>query len=152
MDHRNVRRWHKGCWEGYLFPTILCAEPKSLLSLFISSPLERGRVRDRTALTNTSPRWLQRSQKYGPVAWASEDDLTFVAEQVSHHPPSECRGTFAILSSSCDVFERHTSTGSGLVKALRNTNFVALKCFKMKKKTSLPVDVRHSNFFCLSSW
>ncbi|XP_073259098.1 oxysterol-binding protein-related protein 9-like [Porites lutea] len=29
----------------------------------------------------------ERSQKDGPVAWASEDDVTFVAEQVSHHPP-----------------------------------------------------------------
>ena len=63
---------------------------------------------------------------------------------------------------SKDVFERRTSTGSGLfsfldsgfahllgqlvsiiVKTLRNTNLGASRCFKMKK-TSLPVDVRRS--------
>ena len=61
-----------------------------------------------------------------------------------------------------DVFELHTSTGSGvfsfldrgfaqmfgqivsiIVKTLRNTNLGASRCFKMKK-TSLPVDVRRS--------
>ena len=66
------------------------------------------------------------------------------------------------MNLSKDVFERHTSTGSGLfpfldsgfaqilgqlvsiiVKTLRNTNLGALRCFKMKK-TSLPVDVRRS--------
>jgi hypothetical protein len=25
----------------------------------------------------------------GPVPWASRDQLTFIAEQVSHHPPSK---------------------------------------------------------------
>jgi hypothetical protein len=25
----------------------------------------------------------------GPVPWCKEDQLTFVSEQVSHHPPSE---------------------------------------------------------------
>ena len=63
-----------------------------------------------------------------------------------------------IVSLSKDVFERRTSTGSGLfsfldsgfgqivsiiVKTLKNTNLVASSCFKMKK-TSLPVDVRRS--------
>ena len=68
----------------------------------------------------------------------------------------------SLVSLSKDVFERLTSTGSGLfsfldggftqifgqivsimVKTLRNTNLVASRCFKMKK-TSLPVDVRRS--------
>ena len=67
-----------------------------------------------------------------------------------------------LRSLSSDVFERRTSTGSGLfsfldsgfahflgqlvsiiVKTLRNTNLGASRCFKMKK-TSLPVDVRRS--------
>ena len=67
-----------------------------------------------------------------------------------------------IMNLSKDVFERRTSTGSGLfsfldsgfahllgqlvsiiVKTLRNTNLGASRCFKMKK-TSLPVDVRRS--------
>ena len=67
-----------------------------------------------------------------------------------------------IVNLSKDVFERRTSTGSGLfsfldsgfahflgqlvsiiVKTLRNTNLGASRCFKMKK-TSLPVDVRRS--------
>lgn len=26
----------------------------------------------------------------GPVPWCKKNQLTFVAEQVSHHPPSEC--------------------------------------------------------------
>ena len=66
------------------------------------------------------------------------------------------------MNLSRDVFERRTSTGSGLfsfldsgfahllgqlvsiiVKTLRNTNLGASRCFKMKK-TSLPVDVRRS--------
>ena len=66
------------------------------------------------------------------------------------------------MNLSKDVFERRTSTGSGLfsfldsgfahllgqlvsiiVKTLRNTNLGASRCFKMKK-TSLPVDVRRS--------
>lgn len=29
----------------------------------------------------------EKSQKDGPVPWASDDDVTFLAEQVSHHPP-----------------------------------------------------------------
>ena len=68
----------------------------------------------------------------------------------------------AIVNLSKDVFERRTSTRSGLfsffdggfahllgqlvsiiVKTLRNTNLGASRCFKMKK-TSLPVDVRRS--------
>ena len=67
-----------------------------------------------------------------------------------------------VVNLSRDVFERRTSTGSGLfsfldsgfahllgqlvsiiVKTLRNTNLGASRCFKMKK-TSLPVDVRRS--------
>ena len=67
-----------------------------------------------------------------------------------------------IMNLSKDVFERRTSTGSGLfsfldsgfahllgklvsiiAKTLRNTNLGASRCFKMKK-TSLPVDVRRS--------
>ena len=67
-----------------------------------------------------------------------------------------------IVNLSKDVFERRTSTGSGLfsfldsgfahllgqlvsiiVKTLRNTNLGASRCFKMKK-TSLPVDGRRS--------
>ena len=66
------------------------------------------------------------------------------------------------MNLSKDVFERRTSTGSGLflfwdsgfahflgqlvsiiVKTRRNTNLGASRCFKMKK-TSLPVDVRRS--------
>ena len=66
------------------------------------------------------------------------------------------------MNLSKDVFERRTSTGSGLfsfldsgfahllgqlvtiiAKTLRNTNLGASRCFKMKK-TSLPVDVRRS--------
>ena len=72
------------------------------------------------------------------------------------------RRSFIIMNLSKDVFERRTSTGSGLfsfldsgfahllgqlvsiiVKTLRNTNLGASRCFKMKK-TSLPVDVRRS--------
>ena len=68
----------------------------------------------------------------------------------------------SMVNLSKDVFERRTSTGSGLfsfldsgfahflgqlvsiiVKTLRNTNLGASRCFKMKK-TSLPVDVRRS--------
>lgn len=26
----------------------------------------------------------------GPIPWCRRDQLTFIAEQVSHHPPSEC--------------------------------------------------------------
>ena len=67
-----------------------------------------------------------------------------------------------LVNVSSDVFERCTSTGSGLfscvdsgfgqifgqivsivLKTLKNTNLVASRCFKMKK-TSLPVDVRRS--------
>ena len=67
-----------------------------------------------------------------------------------------------LVNLSKDVFERRTSTGSGLfsfldsgfaqilgqlvsiiVKTLRNTNLGASRCFKMKK-TSLPVDMRRS--------
>ena len=67
-----------------------------------------------------------------------------------------------IVNLSKDVFERRTSTRSGLfsfldsgfahllgqlvsiiAKTLRNTNLGASRCFKMKK-TSLPVDVRRS--------
>ncbi|XP_029208493.2 oxysterol-binding protein-related protein 9-like [Acropora millepora] len=29
----------------------------------------------------------EKCQKDGPVPWASEDDVAFIAEQVSHHPP-----------------------------------------------------------------
>ena len=66
------------------------------------------------------------------------------------------------MNLSKDVFERRTSTGSGLflfldsgfahflgqlvsiiVKTRRNTNLGASRCFRMKK-TSLPVDVRRS--------
>ena len=58
------------------------------------------------------------------------------------------------MNLSRDVFERRTSTGSGLFsfldsgfahlfKTLRNTNLGASRCFKMKK-TSLSVDVRRS--------
>ena len=72
------------------------------------------------------------------------------------------RRSLIIMNLSKDVFERRTSTGSGLfsfldsgfahllgqlvsiiVKTLRNTNLGASRCFKMKK-TSLPVDVRRS--------
>ena len=71
------------------------------------------------------------------------------------------------MNLSRDVFERRTSTGSGLfsfldsgfayllgqlvsiiVKTLRNTNLGASRCFKMKK-TSLPVDVRRSKTLLL---
>ena len=67
-----------------------------------------------------------------------------------------------LVNLSKDVFERRTSTRSGLfsffdsgfahllgqvvsiiVKTLRNTNLGASRCFKTKK-TSLPVDVRRS--------
>ena len=69
-----------------------------------------------------------------------------------------------IVSLSKDVFEQRMSTRSGIffifdsgfaqifgqklivsiiVKTLGNTNFVASRCFKMKK-TSLPIDVRRS--------
>ena len=73
-----------------------------------------------------------------------------------------CEQAFLLVNLSRDVFERRTSTGSGLfsfldsgfahllgqlvsiiVKTLRNTNLGASRCFKMKK-TSLPVDVRRS--------
>ena len=70
---------------------------------------------------------------------------------------------YILVSLSKDVFERRTSTGSGLffsilvgvspqifgqvvcliVKTLGNTNLVPSRCLKMKK-TSLPVDVRRS--------
>ena len=72
------------------------------------------------------------------------------------------RRSLIIMNLSKDVFERRTSTGSGLfsfldsgfahllgqlvsiiVKTLRNTNLGASRCFKMKK-TSVPVDVRRS--------
>ena len=72
------------------------------------------------------------------------------------------RRSLIIMNLSKDVFERRTSTGSGLfsfldsgfahllgqlvsiiAKTLRNTNLGASTCFKMKK-TSLPVDVRRS--------
>ena len=72
-----------------------------------------------------------------------------------------------IVSLSKDVFERRTSTGSGLfsfldggfiqifgqivsitVKTLGNSNLVASRCFKMKK-TSLPVDVCRSKALLL---
>ena len=67
-----------------------------------------------------------------------------------------------IGSLSSNVFERHTSTGSGLfsffdggfaqifsqiasitVKKLKNTNFISSRHVK-RENTSLPVDVRHS--------
>ena len=70
---------------------------------------------------------------------------------------------YVLLGSlSNDVFERRTSTGSGLfsffeggfaqifsqiacitVKKLRNTNFISSRHVK-RENTSLPVDVRHS--------
>ena len=72
------------------------------------------------------------------------------------------RRSLIIMNLSKDVFERRTSTGSGLfsfldsgfahllgqlvsiiAKTLRNTNLGASRCFKMKK-TSVPVDVRRS--------
>lgn len=28
----------------------------------------------------------------GPVPWCDRNQLTFIAEQVSHHPPSKCPG------------------------------------------------------------
>ena len=70
--------------------------------------------------------------------------------------------TGQLVNLSSDVFERHTSTGSGvfsfldggfaqifgqivsiIVKRLRNANLVASRCFKMKNSL-LPVDVRRS--------
>lgn len=33
---------------------------------------------------------LQETVSDGPVPWASSNSVCFVAEQVSHHPPSEC--------------------------------------------------------------
>ena len=67
------------------------------------------------------------------------------------------RPKILIMSLSKGVFERRTSTGSGLfsfldggftqifgqiilIKTLRNTSLGAARCFKIKK-TSLPVDV-----------
>ena len=74
------------------------------------------------------------------------------------------RNNFATIGSlSSNVFERRTSTGSGLffsffdggfaqifsqiasitVKKLKNTNFLSSRHVK-RENTSLPVDVRHS--------
>ena len=74
-----------------------------------------------------------------------------------------------IGSLSNNVFERHTSTGSGLfsffdggfaqilsqiasitVKKLRSTNFISSRHVK-RENTSLPVDVRRSKTSLLSS-
>ena len=75
---------------------------------------------------------------------------------------AQSRLTRLIGSLSNDVFERRTSTGSGLfsffdggfaqifsqiasitVKKLRNTNFISSRHVK-RENTSLPVDVRRS--------
>ena len=36
----------------------------------------------------------------GPVEWSTRDQLSFVAEQVSHHPPSKQKQNFPSLSLS----------------------------------------------------
>ena len=77
-------------------------------------------------------------------------------------PPSSEGLDPPLGSLSSNVFERHTSTGSGLfsffdggfeqifsqiafitVKKLRNTNFISSRHVK-RENTSLPVDVRRS--------
>ena len=40
-------------------------------------------------LTSLFQTGLKKTQEDGPVPWASEDDVAFLAEQVSHHPPSK---------------------------------------------------------------
>lgn len=44
----------------------------------------------RSCLTWTSPTFLQETVSDGPVPWSSANSVRFVAEQVSHHPPSMC--------------------------------------------------------------
>ena len=103
---------------------------------------------------------VQQKQRHSIVSWPSVSMKFF-----KHHSEvlSQVGAERTILVNlSKDVFERRTSTGSGLfsfldrgfaqilgqlvsiiVKTLRNTNLGASRCFKMKK-TSLPVDMRRS--------
>ena len=103
---------------------------------------------------------VQQKHRHSIVSWPSVSMKFF-----KHHSEvlSQVGAERTILVNlSKDVFERRTSTGSGLfsfldsgfahllgqlvsiiVKTLRNTNLGASRCFKMKK-TSLPVDMRRS--------
>ena len=103
---------------------------------------------------------VQQKHRHSIVSWPSVSMKFF-----KHHSEvlSQVGADRTILVNlSKDVFERRTSTGSGLfsfldsgfaqilgqlvsiiVKTLRNTNLGASRCFKMKK-TSLPVDMRRS--------
>ena len=51
--------------------------------------------------------------KEGPVPWASDDQVTFIAEQTSHHPPSmtidERANDWSRLCCSCDLLRRVSS-------------------------------------------
>ena len=38
----------------------------------------------------------------GPVAWASKENLSFIAEQVSHHPPS----MFTVYMYICTMYNK----------------------------------------------
>ena len=33
--------------------------------------------------------WFQETNEEGPIPWANKENLCFMAEQVSHHPPSK---------------------------------------------------------------
>ena len=91
--------------------------------------------------------------------------LTAMLLQPGYH--SRSRATMTLASLSNNVFERRTSTGSGLfsffdggfaqifsqiasitVKKLRNTNFISPRHVK-RENTSLPVDVRRSKTWLL---
>lgn len=43
----------------------------------------------------------------GPVPWSSSSSVSFVAEQVSHHPPSEFQ-TFFFIAFAAKMFEQKT--------------------------------------------
>lgn len=53
-----------------------------------------------TALISST---LQETVSDGPVPWSSANSVRFVAEQVSHHPPSECWTFFFwLIKEHCD--------------------------------------------------
>lgn len=91
----------------HIAPNSILLQPQHLTTIHYHPPTIPYSPRCLTINTTTKPKkcssWTfsclfhQTPTTDGPVPWASKDDVTFLAEQVSHHPPSKSHLTYCAM-------------------------------------------------------
>lgn len=60
----------------------------------------------------------------GPVPWCKNDQLTFIAEQVSHHPPSKFLTESHYLKKKIYQERKEIQTPTRFYLGIRTVNFI----------------------------